>query len=523
MKRILHEHPAWLVMLAVFAALAPMAFMRDFSAANELRYLSIADEAIASGHFFVMSDQGVPYADKPPLYLWLVMLCRLIAGKHSMPLLCMLAFLPACVIVDTMDRWLCKALPGRFSLRERLGAATMLATSGLFLELCFFIRMDTLMAMFIVLALYAFREEKPWAFAIFTFLAVFTKGLAGLIPVFTVLVLCLVQRQGRRLRHFIGWRFLVVALAGCLFWFGGIWFEGGTPYLRNLLVHQTYGRVVQAFDHQQPWWFFLPVIWEVISPYSLLAIPAVVASFLRPDKRTEDERILAIAMVAGFMLMSLSKSKLPIYLVPLIPFAVYTVPLVLKRSSWRPWWQWGLIIPAFLGILLGLGTVAIALRLVRIPAFDAYGFIYHPAVVAGGLLLAGGSLAALLLARREWPRSVFCLAGGMLALQFTICLFLMRDLNPYVGYRDFCSKIPEDAKIYTARVYRPSSIDVYLGRDVTRDYGRDYDELAAEIPDDGILVIRDKALQESPSLAEALAPYTPYAQSGVFLLYDLRR
>lgn len=523
MRKILREHPAWLVMLAVFAALAPMAFMRDFSAANELRYLSIADEAIAHHHYFVMSDQGIPYADKPPLYLWLVMLCRLIAGKHSMPLLYMLSFLPACVIVDTMDKWLRKALPDRFSLRERIGAALMLATAGLFLELCFFIRMDTLMTMFIVLALYAFREEKPWAFAIFTFLGVFTKGLAGLIPVVTVLVLCLVQRQGRRLLRFVGWKFLVVAICGCAFWFGGIWIEGGTPYLRDLLVHQTYGRVVEAFDHSEPWWFFLPVIWEVMSPYSLLAIPAVAFSFIRRDARTEDERILALAMVVALVLMSLSRSKLPIYLVPLIPFAVYTVPLVLKRSAWRPWWRVGLIIPAVAGILMGLGVVLIALHVIRIPSFEAYGFIFHPAVVAGGALLAAGSTLALLAAFREWPRAVAFLSAGMLALQFTVCLFLMRDINPYVGYADFCSKIPEGANIYTARVYRPSSIDVYLGRDVTYDFRRNYDELAENIPDDGILVIRDKALQESQALFEALSPYEPYAQSGVFLLYDLRR
>ena len=99
----------------------------------------------------------------------------------------------------------------------------------------------------------------------------------------------------------------------------------------------------------------------------------------------------------------------------------------------------------------------------------------------------------------------------------------MRDINPYVGYADFCSKIPQDAKIYTVRVYRPSSIDVYLGRDVTRDFGRDYDAFAENIPDDGILVIRDKALKEAPEVAAALSGLEPYAQSGVFLLYDLRR
>ena len=64
----------------VFCAvcLLPMMAMRDFTPSNELRYLSIADEAIANGHLFAFYNHGIPYADKPPLYFWIVMLCRLL-------------------------------------------------------------------------------------------------------------------------------------------------------------------------------------------------------------------------------------------------------------------------------------------------------------------------------------------------------------------------------------------------------------------------------------------------------------
>ena len=60
-------------MLLVLLCVAPVLALRDFSPANELRYLSIADEALADGHWFAFSNHGEPYADKPPLYFWIVM------------------------------------------------------------------------------------------------------------------------------------------------------------------------------------------------------------------------------------------------------------------------------------------------------------------------------------------------------------------------------------------------------------------------------------------------------------------
>ncbi|MDE5707727.1 MAG: dolichyl-phosphate-mannose--protein mannosyltransferase, partial [Alistipes sp.] len=52
--------------LLLFALLLPAMALRDFTPSNELRYLSIADEALADGNFFAFTNQGAPYADKPP-------------------------------------------------------------------------------------------------------------------------------------------------------------------------------------------------------------------------------------------------------------------------------------------------------------------------------------------------------------------------------------------------------------------------------------------------------------------------
>lgn len=67
----------WFIIILAFL---PIIIFRDFTPANEGRYLIIADEAIRSGNFFSFTLHGEPYADKPPFYLWLVMLCRWISG-----------------------------------------------------------------------------------------------------------------------------------------------------------------------------------------------------------------------------------------------------------------------------------------------------------------------------------------------------------------------------------------------------------------------------------------------------------
>lgn len=114
-----------------------------------MRYLSIADEALRNHTFFVFTNHGVPYADKPPLYLWIIMLCRWLAGAHRMWLLSLFSVVPALVTVDTVDRWTVNEMGGE----SRAAARLMTLTTGLFLTAALTIRMDMLMTMFIVLAM----------------------------------------------------------------------------------------------------------------------------------------------------------------------------------------------------------------------------------------------------------------------------------------------------------------------------------------------------------------------------------
>ncbi|MBR5055673.1 MAG: hypothetical protein IKX03_00600, partial [Bacteroidales bacterium] len=60
----------------IFVLLLPVLLRRDLTPTNEMKYLEIADEALRDGHFWCLFHNGEMYADKPPLYIWIVMLFR---------------------------------------------------------------------------------------------------------------------------------------------------------------------------------------------------------------------------------------------------------------------------------------------------------------------------------------------------------------------------------------------------------------------------------------------------------------
>ena len=83
----------------------PVLILRDFTPNNELKYLSIVDEALRDGYFFTFYHQGELYADKPPLYFWLLMLSKWIWGEYNMFGLSLFSIIPALISIYIMNKW----------------------------------------------------------------------------------------------------------------------------------------------------------------------------------------------------------------------------------------------------------------------------------------------------------------------------------------------------------------------------------------------------------------------------------
>lgn len=482
----------------VFCAvcLLPMMAMRDFTPSNELRYLSIADEAIANGHLFAFYNHGIPYADKPPLYFWIVMLCRLLFGHHSCLALSMFSLIPAFAIVGIMDRWVMKGK----SAMNRMSVAGMTLTCVMFLGTMVVLRMDMLMCLFIVLALWTFyrmytgegsRRQDSLTLPLWIFLALFTKGPVGLLmPPLAIAVFLAVKRDWKGFRKYLGLKTWGIIAALSAVWLTCVWLEGGLEYINNLLFKQTVGRAVNAFTHARPFWFYLVTILWCLAPYTLLLIGSFMASLLpvrkAGAKKTSDLEILFLCtIISTVAMLSSFSSKLPIYLVPVLPFCVYLFPTVLDRIGERGWMRWSVGIFQILLLCAGIATLLFLSGSVTIPAaaclLDEYSFTREAPVVNAVILLtlANAMGTWFLIKRKSVNIPALLLSAGLFLAAFSASAVL-RDLNPYIGYGSICSRVPEGTDVATIFLHRPENIDVYTGRQIT-DLGDDPAKLSEAV------------------------------------------
>ena len=508
----------WGRYLLLFVAVLPLFLFRDLTLDNELRYLSIADEALREGHLFAFYNHGAAYADKPPLYLWLVMAGRLIFGGNLTGLMVWMSLfsvVPALMILRVMNRWVRPAVE---SVSARRAAQLMLYTSVYFIGSAVVLRMDMLMCLFIVLALHTFwrlysgvaqaegRETRDgWLFPVWIFLAVFSKGPVGiLVPLVSIPLFLLVRKKGKTIGRYWGWRTWGVLLGLCAVWFGAVYVEGGTAYLDNLLVKQTAGRAVDAFHHKAPWWYYGVSIWYSLAPWSLLVIGVlgwVLWSRRRRTEAGELERLFWIVAFSTLAVLSMVSSKIQIYLLPAFPFFVYGAVLAMSRLGTRRWMSWLVGIPAGVFVLVFPGLFAAERFLPELPLF---GSLFIP--VGGAILSRAAAGAIVWLVRGRLHTAITTLAGGWLGAIFIIS-FAVPQFNGHIGMGDVCGAartVGEAAGIenyYTYDIRRAENIDAYLGRPV------ELIDAAAELAgvDRGIVITRKQRIGNDSTLTRVFA------------------
>lgn len=461
--------------MVVCAALLPTLLLRDFTPANELRYLSIADEALRNHTFFAFTNHGTPYADKPPLYLWVVMLCRWLTGGHRLWLLSLFSLLPAWGVIRTMEGWTIQELDGE----GRVLAGLMLQTCGLFLGAALTLRMDMLMCFFIIRALYEFWSmcngngrggRAGWLFPAYIFLAVFTKGPLGLfIPLVGTAVFLLVSGRIGQFFHYWDWRTLGVLASCCSLWFCGVYTEGGTDYLHNLLVHQTIDRAVNSFHHDGPFWYYAVSFWYSLVPWSLLAAGVLVTLSHPRSVRSDLQRFFLAVTVSTFLLLSCISAKLQVYLLPCVPFIIYSTAMSLPRFHSDVWWRICLSVPA------AVFTVSFPVLLIAVSR-QGMAFLNERMIYVAAILLSLTGIHTLYLLcenkrRKIMTTAIYRMGAGILLAVFTGG-WALPGLNAEIGYGTLCGKALELSQRYgitdfcTWHVPRSENMDIYLHRPV---------------------------------------------------------
>lgn len=485
----------------IFVCFVPLFLFRDFTPNNELKYLSIADEALREGHLFTFWNHGTAYADKPPLYLWIIMLGKWLWGTHSLFFLGLFSILPALGITYIMDKWTAGHLPAGI----RKSGQYMLMTSGLFTGAAIVLRMDMLMCLFIVLALYSFyklytgtaKPRERFLLPLYIFLAIFSKGPIGfIVPLCSIGVFLLVKKEIRHFSRYMGWRQWGLLLGLCLLWFGAVYAEGGKSYLHNLLFHQTINRAVDSFHHKAPFWYYFITIWYSLAPWTLFYAAIILIGLKKRIAETDLEKLFLTVIGTTFLLLSLFSSKLDIYMLPIFPFIAYLSFLLFPKIPHK-YLYFTIALPA-IAFILTFPALLIA------PHAMEFSFpLYSPLSLAAFILTLGGTGSLIYLFKKRLLLSANMISGSIL-LAILTGSFAIPKLNPYIGFGNLAretekiSKLKQIDNYYFYQFRSGENIDSYLNREIKNCNSEQLAEL--EKTGNFILLIKNKDLANDHEL-----------------------
>lgn len=335
--------------LAVFLPL-----IRPVLPVDETRYLSVAWEMQRDGNYIVPHLNGEIYGHKPPLLFWLINLVWSVTGVSD---LAGRLVAPAFGVLSVVLTWRLGArlFPDCPSLGPT--AALILTTTGIFALYGSLTMFDTMLAsatLLGVLALLRMDDGGRWtatlAFGFALAFGVLAKGpviLVHLIPLaLTRPFWSLADAPGRT----AAWYTRVAAAIGMALALLSLWlipalWLGGPEYREEVLWRQSAGRMVNAFDHARPFWFFLAVVPLLLWPWAWRpsALRSLGSAGLWLDRRA---RVLAIWGLGTLVLFSLISGKQVHYLMPALPAAALAM-----AAAPAPRRGWGPVVAAFAVIL----------------------------------------------------------------------------------------------------------------------------------------------------------------------------
>ena len=475
---------AGLPLLIVFAA--AMTFLevwqvRDLWFSDEVR-LADAFMNLGNGDWLMLTMNGLPYPDKPPLYFWFMETLTRIPGV-TVPMVFFLAVAVSHVLFIG-SIWLLARGTGHD--RREAFAAGLVALGCVYVSgAACYPRMDLLFAAFVTLGMSCLYRVWIKSFAPFWLAAGFLlMGAATLIKsplgiafavVSSVLFLFWRGTPGR-LNGRDGLPGFALMLLMILVWLGALYLGGHQDYLRDMLGTQLAGRVLEGGRHAEPWWYYLaavPVIWL---PWIFVALFVNWFAVLRDipsawkARRTDGgSSWLWIWLVSGIAMLSAVQSKMAVYALPLLaPLAVLTGRSILRLTPGRSRCFFSL--SSALLALAGLALVIIDVYPVVSPYIDGY-LPSVPAVAVpwlenlDGTMYMGGILILLAVVLLFFTR--LSLPGGAL-LVTAIGMMLM--LQPYQAFvapsMDRLLSPRAQAEVMASKLgegYAPAAFNVYPG------------------------------------------------------------
>jgi 4-amino-4-deoxy-L-arabinose transferase-like glycosyltransferase len=329
--------PAVLVMTALLLSIGAASL--PLFDPDEARFARTSLEMQRSGDLVVPTFEGEPRLVKPPLLHWLQATLFSILGTDEWVV--RLPSIAATLAALLITGWVARR---RFGEQGALWATICMATMPLVIVIGRLGTLDALLMLHVWAAVAYDVDAAPgdvtrpvWPYGLLLGLAFLIKGPVGVV---LPLLMMLAGRTAAGRTVAPGLRNLAVGLASwalvVLPW--GLAFiarVGGST--AATLKEEVWARFFEGTAHVEPVWYYLPVLPLVclpwIAPFGFALFRAL---RLARDPASRTARYLAAAFVAGLVLFSLSRGKIPNYILPLLPVMAMLLSWELARELEQP-------------------------------------------------------------------------------------------------------------------------------------------------------------------------------------------
>ena len=440
--------------------------MRPLYKADESRYAEIPREMVAAGDWTTPRLNGFKYFEKPPLQYWATAAFFSAFGEKDWAarLWTALCGLAGIAMVFFFGRKVFSGRAGAFG-------ALVLAGCPLYVLLLQVNTLDMGLTLFLTAAMFAFALGRFHLFWAACALAVLSKGLIGIVLPLGAVGLYVLMKQDwalvRRMRIVTGG---LVFLAITAPWFIAVSLAN-EEFLRFFFIQEHFQRfTTRIHGRYQPAWYFLPILAFALLPWLLIVFPYLVKtafSRMKPRGVFDPQSFLLLWVLLLFAFFSASSSKLPSYMLPLLPPLAVLIGAWLARAEPRRL----VAVQAALAAAAGIGICVFASQAERLlgPESRSLAAGYIPWLVAGGALLALAAAAGAVAAwRGRLAAGIALLSAGAFCCTL-VSLVGHRELAAGYSIGPQAAALPPLAA--EARVFAVDNYDHtmpwYFGRQVT--------------------------------------------------------
>jgi 4-amino-4-deoxy-L-arabinose transferase-like glycosyltransferase len=300
---------------------------------DETRYLSVAWEMWQRQDFLVPHINGLVYSQKPPLLFWLIHLSWLFFGLHELParLVGPVCGLVAILLTIRLAR---KLWPERKDVAGNTPFILLgITVWSLFSSLTMFDALLTAIVLFCLSCIHAAGQNcerrRPWLLlGLGIGLGLLAKGPVILLYVLPTLLLAPAwSANNPRWGHWYLYSLLAALLgvAVALCWALPAAYRGGPDYARAIFFSQTAGRMINAFAHNRPVYWYLLIAPLLLFPW-IFWLPTWTSA--KRIWREQAVRFCLAVILPAWLLFSLVSGKQIHYLLPTLPF----IALLLARA-----------------------------------------------------------------------------------------------------------------------------------------------------------------------------------------------